>query len=586
MLKNIRSYFWRFKKYQSPLEKYIFPLVLLLYPLIGVNAGLDITDTMYNMANYQYIDHIYPMWFFSTFLSNVAGSIIMHLPFAGTMLGFGVYTTLIISAIALIVYYALQEYMPGWMIFIGLFMAESLSWCPRVIMYNYLTYLFFTLGTLFLIKGMFAWNKQGKYLFIAGVFLGLNVLVRFPNIVETGMILVLWFYCAITREDFINAIRKTGVCILGFLVGAGVPYMIISVIYGPAAYFEMIANLFGMTENAADYSSGGMISLIISGYTGSAIAMLIMIPCLMAGFIMFLLWEDRYVWVKKVLFSAGLLILVRYYFAKGVFTRNYFYYDSVFKAAMMFVIIAIILAIIGTIGFLNGSRQEQTLAFTVLMIVLLTPLGSNNYTYPVINNLYIVAPISLWLFRRLMQRLGEREYNFAWQSMITMVIVTVLAQGLLFHSTFAFGDGTDGRKRDTVSSTIYKAQGMVSTGYNIESLEKLAAALGEMNLINNRVVLFGGVPGLAYLFDLEPAIGTVWPDLDSYGTDVFEKELLELSVSDDPEPTVIIGKNMQEYANISTKYDILLDYMNEHGYNKVFESERFMVFATGIESED
>lgn len=75
MLKNIRSYFWRFKKYQSPLEKYIFPLVLLLYPLIGVNAGLDITDTMYNMANYQYIDHIYPMWFFSTFLSNVAGSI-------------------------------------------------------------------------------------------------------------------------------------------------------------------------------------------------------------------------------------------------------------------------------------------------------------------------------------------------------------------------------------------------------------------------------------------------------------------------------------------------------------------------------
>ena len=45
---------------------------------------------------------------------------------------------------------------------------------------------------------------------------------------------------------------------------------------------------------------------------------------------------------------------------------------------------------------------------------------------------------------------------------------------------------------------------------------------------------------------------------------------------------VIVGKNMQEYANISTKYDILLDYMNEHGYNKLFESERFMVFATGF----
>ena len=156
----------RYKGLQSPLEKYFFPLVLLLYPLIGVNAGLDISDTMYNLANYQYIDHIYPMWMFSTYLSNVTGNIIMHLPFAGTMLGFSVYCSFLISLIALVVYYSLQDYMPGWMIFIGLFIAESLSWCPRVIMYNYLTYLFFTLGTIFLLKGMFAWDRQKLYLFL------------------------------------------------------------------------------------------------------------------------------------------------------------------------------------------------------------------------------------------------------------------------------------------------------------------------------------------------------------------------------------------------------------------------------------
>ena len=583
---NIRSYFMRYKRFQGPLEKYVFPLVLLLYPLIGANAGLDITDTMYNLANYEYIDHVYPMWLLSTFLSNVVGSVIMHLPFAGTMLGFSIYCSFIISIIVLIVYYSLQDFMPGWMLFIGLFMAESLSWCPRVIMYNYLTYLFMTLGVVFLLKGIFAWDKQGVFLFIAGVFLGLNVMARFPNVVEAVLILVLWFYCAITRQELIVTVKKTLICIGGYLVGLGIPYLIISVIHGPMAYFNMIGSLFGMTETASDYSSGGMLSLILSGYTSSLPAMLIMLPCLVAGLIMFLLWEDKYILVKKILFCIGLLILVRYFFSIGVLTRNYHYYDSVFKISMMFVIIAIVISIVGTTGFLNGSKQEQTLAFTVLLIILITPLGSNNYTYPVINNLYVVAPVTLWLMRRLMQRLGEREYNFAWQSMITMVIIVTIVQGVLFHSRFAFVDGVDGQKRDTVSTTIDKAKGMVSTGYNVSSLEALSEALENVRQEDSKVILFGGVPGLAYLFDLEPALGTVWPDLDSYTIDNFDSELIELSVSDDPTPIVIIGKDMQDYANIAAKYDILMDYIDNHDYNSVFESERFIVFANGSESEE
>ena len=61
---------------------------------------------------------------------------------------------------------------------------------------------------------------------------------------------------------------------------------------------------------------------------------------------------------------------------------------------------------------------------------------------------------------------------------------------------------------------------------------------------------------------------------------------MELSVSDEPQPTIIVGKNMAEYANINAKYDIILDYMDEHDYNKVFENDRLTVFVTGFESED
>lgn len=562
-----------------PLEKYVFPLVLLLYPLIGVNAGIDVTDTTYSLANYEFIDTLNPMWLLSTFLGNVTGAIIMHLPGAGTMLGFGIYSSFIISLTALISYYFLQKYMPGWMIFIGTFMAESLCWCPRVIMYNYMTYMFFTLGALFLVKGIFFWEKQNVDLFIAGLFLGLNVMVRFPNITETALILVLWFYGALTRDDFLNILKKTGTCILGFTTGVAVIFLVISLIYGPGAYFGMIGSLFGMTSGASDYTTSGMISAIIYAYFKTAADMLILIPCIVAGIIMFLIKSERFVWIKKLLFAIGLCIVVKYYFAEGIFTRNYYYYDSIFKAAMMFVIISLILGVIGICGFLNGNKQEQTLAFLMVMIILITPLGSNNYTYPVVNNLFVVAPIALWIMRRLMQRLGDRQLHFTWQSTITMVIIVVLIQGILFHVNFSFVDGADGQKRGETVKTIPKVGSMVTTSYNARTLEELGKYLSDNNLLGTKALLFGGIPGLSYIFDLKPAIDTVWPDLDSYSTEIFDEKLIELSTSDEPYPVIIVGKDMQGYANISDKYDILLDYISNHDYNIDFESERFTVYV-------
>ncbi len=576
-MKTLRSYFLNLKRFQAPLEKFVFPVVLLLYPLIGLNLGLDITDTTYGLSNYEFLGSIDLMWALSTFLSNILGRVIMNLPFAGTMVGMSFYCSLIISLTALLPYYILQKWMPGWMIFIGEFIAESLCWCPRVILYNYMTYLFFTLGTLLLLIGIFEWQRQDLFLALAGVCFGMSVMVRFPNVVEAAMILVLWFYGFITHGSFLETLKKTLICIAGYIAGLLIPFIGIAGLYGPTAYFEMIGSLFGMTEKASDYTAGGMISSIVSAYSKTASDMVIMLPCIAAGIIMFMLLPERYVPVKKLLYIAGLLVVVKFYFSRGVFTRNYHYYDSVFQAAMMFVIITLILCVIGSVGVLNGSKQEQTLAFAALLIVLITPLGSNNYTFPVINNLFVVAPISLWLLRRMMQRAGEAHYNFAWQGMISMVITVLIIQGIIFHFSFAFMDAVDGSKRDAYCS-IPKTAGMKTTSDNAQTLDELYAALKDEGLLQDKVLLFGGVPGLSYILDMEPAIDTVWPDLDSYATSKFDGQLMELGTSGDT-PAVILGKDPAEYANIDEKYDILMDYIVNHDYNKVFENDRFMVFS-------
>ena len=578
MLNNIRSYFYNFKRFQRPLERYFFPVVLLLYPLIGVNQGIDISDTMYSLTNYEYMGNLDPMWLFSTYLSNVFGKLIMLLPGAGTMLGFSIYCSFITSAIALIAYYCLQRFMPGWMIFIGEFIAESICFCPRVILYNYLTYLLFTVGTILLIHGILQWQRQNLFLFLAGICFGLNVLVRFPNIVETIMILVLWFYGLITKDRLVEVLKRTGICILGFLAGMLVPITIISIKYGFMAYPNMIISLFGMTEGASDYSGGGMIALIIEAYLTTLSDMIIMLPCIAAGIIMFMLLPKRYVLIKKLLFIGGLLVLIRYYFAIGVITRNYYYYDSMFQLAMMFIIAGIVLSLIGSLGILNGSKEEQTLSFVTLLLILVTPIGSNNYTFPILNNLFIIAPIVLWLFRRMIQRAGEADYNFAWESTITAVIIALFIQGALFHMGYSFVDGANGTPRDS-RVTVAKLSGMITTQDNAESLDELKDALEKADLLQTKVILFGGIPGISYMFDMEPAINTAWPDLDSYSIDKFDSQLMELNASDNATPTVIVSKEMADYSLVGAKYDILLDYIANHDYNKIFESDRFIVFA-------
>lgn len=576
--KNIRSYFLQFKKYQKPLEKYLFPVILLLLPFIGVNQGVDVTDTTYSLGNFQYQDSLDPMWMLATYIPNALGHLMLQLPGAGTMLGMNIYATLPICFMALISYYMLQRWMPGWMLFIGEVIAISLCWCPRVILYNYLTYVFFTLGAITLLYAVTAWKHQSLKFLLAGFFLGLNVMVRFPNLAEAALILVVWFYGYLAKKPFMSVVKETLICIGGYLIGVAVPFIAIVADFGVDGYVQSIQSLFGMTATASDYTLAGMLMSIIGAYISSLKNMLIMIPCIVMGILMFMLKPEKYVWIKKCLYFAGLLILIKFFFAEGVFTRNYYYYDSMFEVAQMFVIFTIIFALLGIAGILNGSIEERVISLAILVIILITPLGSNNYTFPVINNLFLVAPYGLWLFRRTMQRMGEKDVNFPWQAMVTMVIVVLVIQGNLFHLNYSFVDGADGTARDSKVSNIAKVSAMTTTADNAEALSSLYDYLSEEGLLDEKAIFFGkNAPGLAYILDLEPSLFSLWPDLDSNTIEKFESSLIE---SMEEMPIVIVSPDIDGEVSGEAKLELLVDYMNSRHYNKVFENDKYIVYIS------
>lgn len=576
------------KPYQKLFERFVFPVVLVAYPFIGALQGIDVTDTAYSLGNYQYMENLDPMWVIATYLPQITGRLFMRLPYGNTLAGMNLYCTLPVVITALIAYFMLWRCMPAWMNFIGIWIAESLCWTPRVILYNYMTYLFFTAGTLLLIHALTD-EKPGRWKFLAAGFcLGMNVTVRMPNVTEALMIAALFFWGKLTRRNTLRVLKATMLCIAGYFTGFLIPFITICVRFGSYAYAEMIADLFSMSETAADYSITGMVVSTARAYGRTLGHMSVIIPCMTAGVVMFLLLRERYVGLKRCLYVAGILILGRFYFARGVFTLNYWYYDCMFQAAMMWIIASILLFLADIPGFLHGSRQERLLSFVSLLMILLLPLGSNNYTFPVLNCLFLITPASLSVFRRAVRIARHSAYErqqFVWTSMAFALLLLLIVQGTGFHLRYAFRDGmTDGVPRTARITEIPKLNGMATTAENAERLTALYRFLSSEAAEETSVILFGDIPGISYLMDLRPAIFTTWPDLESNETERLDEALNRLEET----PLVITHDSDSDYPHAERKYNLLLMFMDRMGYETVYNDGYYIVYrhtpdAVGID---
>ena len=198
----------KLKRFQDPFERFVFPLVLLLWPLATANQGINIQDTTYSLGNFRFLgDGVESTWFFATFLANEVGRLLSSLPVGSTMIGMNLATGLLISLTALAVYFGCRRIFPGWMLFLGEFLAESLCWCPSVILYNTLTYLLLTLACVFLFLAVNATLQGPGWYILAGICLGLNVLVRLSNLTQAVLIVAVWFSFALRRNRHGRAVR-------------------------------------------------------------------------------------------------------------------------------------------------------------------------------------------------------------------------------------------------------------------------------------------------------------------------------------------------------------------------------------------
>ena len=307
------------------------------------------------------------------------------------------------------------------------------------------------------------------------------------------------------------------------------------------------------------------------------------------------------------IYAALFLILLRFYWGRGMFTFRYYEYDyrSMYYPTVLLLLVTIYLCIYCLIVKKIGYEQK-ILAVLVLVQIFITPLGSNNALSPIINNLFLVVPFTLWVsYESICERRREKAWSgtAVWGVPFIVLVLFVLIQSIGFHANFVFQDGIWGEPRDRKVELPEKAAGIYTNQENAALLEELALFVQEEGLNGREVITYGELPGLHYLLDMPLALSTAWPDLESYRMEEYRRDLAAIQeriaageeppvimvsssvaayLSDDGEAIGWFGVDMEAMA-ADEKLQILAEWLRTYGYTEQYGDARYVVYMPQVQ---
>lgn len=613
--------------------KYIFPLILLLYPLRHIHWGLDLWDTGYNYANFRYmgVEHMDPMWLFSTYLANVAGHFLTLLPGGHTLLFMNLYTGLFVSMLALMAYFFCirRLKMSPVIVFLGAFTAISLCWCPTALLYNYLTYVLFLTGVMLLYEGLT--QDRAVFLILAGAALGTNIFVRFSNLPEMGLIVAVWAYGILCKKKPGKVVKETFTCFAGY-VGAVLLWLLwISVRYGMAEYVEGISRLFAMTDTATDYQATSMLYGIYLAYRKNLYWFVGLLCFGVIGTLVCMCFPKK--WKKAGRAVGGVTAVAAFcwlYFSnsetRGRFCSLHFNeYNAMLIPGILFLMFTMLTAGIRILQP-KVENREKLIAGMIILVILLTPIGSNNGLFPSINNLFLAIPYMLTTIYKLCVGVGEWRIPFVWRrpvkeknwsefgaatfginivpikAVCALFLLVFLFQSIGFGTGFVFVEAAGAKNIDTKVENNAILKGIRMSSERAEWMSEISAYVTEQGLTGREVILYGKIPSLSFYLEM-PSAFNPWSDLRSYSKAALEEALSEVEkeiAAGDKAPVVILDKKFVLYArggeaalteagyaqseidNVLSdeKLYLIWEYMERNGYVETFSNNKFVLFET------
>ncbi len=592
--------------------QYIYPIILFLYPLRHIRVGMEWNDTGYNYANFTYMDHMDEMWLFSTYLGNVYGNFLTNLPFGNTMIGMNVYTGLLVSVMAIggYAFFTKVIKIPKFLVFLGEFLAINLCWCPTALLYNYLTYLLLGVGYVLLYQALMTeGRKRNIYFVLAGVILGINVFTRFSNLSHMALIVAVWAMGIIRKKKFVKILQQTLWCVLGYIVGLGIVLGWISLRYGAGNYVNAIIRLLRMPSEASSYTITSMVVSQLQNYLQNLLWLAWFAVFVLISIGIYACFPKRFQWIAKIGYVGGVALFFYYLRNQNMYNFKYSTTPSMFQWAVILLTGTMLVGLIVIFGK-KFTQQEKLLCGMNIILIVITPLGSNNHLYGSINNLFLVAPFTLWMCFRFVKWLPEKltigkcklvASTYPVKAMCWCIFVMIFIQTTLFGWVFVFQESNGGENLHTKIESSDILKGVLTSSDRAEILKSICGYVEDNGLMGKEVILYGNIPSMSYYLEMPFAISP-WPDLPSYNYEIMVQDLAELedlvATGEKELPVILleikqgnyllegeaaleelgVNEDQQNMIVTDAKLKLIQNWIQKYNYSVTFSNDKFVLF--------
>ena len=599
-------------RYFTHIINALFIVVLALYPMRHVNIGLDLWDTGYNYSNFEYMGpgSMDSMWLFSTYLSTALGHLFTLLPFGKTLIGMNVYTALLPAGTAIIsfLFCTRRLEMDPVLTFVGEMVSLSLCWCPTSLIYNFLTYLFMHLALIFMYIGMS--EDKPPFMAASGALIGLNVFVRFSNLPEIVFVIAIWAYgvvCVLRKKKEIKpavpaelkkAAVRTLIFFAGYIAAIALVLGFIGIRYGIDEYISGIKRLFDIPKLSYHYSSKEMLASVIFGYLRNTKWVLALMAFAgVSGLFAFLAGKAGakgkkapagILWVLCLLtavLSIAFLFLTGFFSVRATDGASLEIPGTVLTYLMMLFAAYVIFS-----GFKEFSEADKLLAGLVILLILVTPIGSNNGIVLTFNNLFIAMP---WFICTCLKAFGKPVLAAA-GSVIAAFCAVCFVRFAIFGANYVFVDAQPAVNTDHTIDAPATLKGVRMSEERAAAVSGLYEYVSDKNLYgNSEIITYGFIPSLSFYLQMPPAFNS-WPDLESYSEDVMRKDVGEyIQIANDGNgelPLIVVSSGYSDYMAQAEmtgngKLDAIKELLWAGGYSSEYKNDMFEAFYPGVKGK-
>ncbi|NCC30517.1 MAG: hypothetical protein EOM24_00670 [Chloroflexia bacterium] len=366
----------------------VLGLAIFAWSALFVWQGLDFTDMGFLLVTYQqfYSAPETNVYFLLNWLTAFIGHW-MGEPFGGSVVVYKLGAAVILALTGVIAYLGLSAVlgrrgMLAVFIFVTFLFATKAS--DNWISYNNLTGLFYVLGGVLLFLGL--QRERRAWVLLAGVILGANLFIRFPNLLGIGLVLGVVLHGLLQRWPRRQTLGWSARFLLGWLLGVAAIALLI-VAHGHADYYlQSLAGIFGKAADESSTHSGSMLlKLLVRDH---AYALVLATLVVGASVIVLRLGATRSRGIQVAVTLASALIL-------AIAFKRLESWQWAVPGLLYF-------------GLLWIALQEWhsrpwlvVLAFIALAILVIAPLGSNNGMRNAIHGSWLALPLVLtWLWQR------------------------------------------------------------------------------------------------------------------------------------------------------------------------------------------